>query len=188
MHPQLAERIQMQVVSDSMDWASHWPWTAEAEPDLADYLSRNERPLAVVIEATRRPQYYNPLVPKMSEDCSAGLLTAIVSSVQKCRELAHALTSRAMLRVAQGKTDEAWQDLLACHRLGRLVARGATMIEMLVGIAIEQIANTSDIVFLDHAKLPSPQILVCRQDLEKLPPMPALADKIDLGERFMLLD
>src|SRR5260370_32716915 len=117
MHPQLAERIQMHAVSDSMDWASHWPWTAEAEPDLADYLSKNERPLAVVIEATRRPQYYNPLVPKSTEDWSPGLQGVLNPNVQKCRELAVALTCRAMLRVAQGKTDEAWQDLLACHPL-----------------------------------------------------------------------
>ena len=58
-----------------------------------------------------------------------------------------------MLRVAAGKFDEAWQDLLACHRLGRLVARGGTLIEELVGIAIDVIASNADLAYLEHAGL-----------------------------------
>src|SRR5262249_13364105 len=95
---------------------------------------------------------------------------------------------RAMLRVNEGKVDEAWQDLLACHRLGRQVASGGTIIELLAGIAIDQVACKADLAFLHHAKLESKQVLACLEDLRKLPPMAALADKVDLGERFMLLD
>ena len=40
------------------------------------------------------------------------------------REAARALTARAMLRVDEGKVDEAWDDLLACHRLARLAGQG----------------------------------------------------------------
>src|ERR1700687_4665092 len=93
-----------------------------------------------------------------------------------------------MLRVAQRKVDEAWQDLLGCHRLGRLIARGGTLIELLVGLAIDQIANKADLAFLEHAQLTSKQILACLDDLRKLPLMPPVANKIDLGERFMILD
>ena len=140
------------------------------------------------MEATRRPEYYNPLTPDRTEDWSLGLIGALMPTMGKCRELANALTCRAMLRVADGKVDEAWQDLLACHRLGRLIARGGSLIEVLVGIAINQIANEADVAFVDHAKLTSKQVLACLDDQRKLPPMPPLADKIDLAERFMFLD
>jgi hypothetical protein len=187
-NPKLSERNKKNPEKDPMIRGREWLWTAKDEPEFADYLNQNEKPLAVVAEATRRPEYYNPMVPKRTEDQSGGLIGSLIPQVQKCREIANALTCRAMLRVAEGKTKEAWHDLLTCHRLGRLLARGGTIIEMLVGIAIDQIADGADVIFLDHTHLTSQQIMACLEDLRRLPPMSALADKMDLGERFMLLD
>src|SRR5207302_6989907 len=84
--------------------------------------------------------------------------------------------------------DAAWEDLLACHRLARLMARGATLIEALVGIAIEQITNQADLAYLERAELTPRQLRARLKDLQSLPPLPPMADKIDLGERFMFLD
>jgi hypothetical protein len=173
---------------DRMLRAAEWPWAAKDEPELANWLKRNEKPLALMIKATRRSQYYNPVVPKRTGDWSPGLLGALLPSVQRCREVAAALACRAMLRVTEGRPEEAWQDLLACHRLGRLMARGGTLIELLVGLAIDRVANRADLAFLGHAKLTSKQILACLEDLRKLPPMSAVADKMDLVERFSLLE
>jgi hypothetical protein len=102
--------------------------------------------------------------------------------------VAQALEARAMLRVSEGKLDEAWQDLLVCHRLGRLIARGATGIEALVGISIDGMASSADLSYLERAKLTSAQIGDRLKDLKTLPPMPQLADKIEFGERFLMLD
>jgi len=187
-HPKIGDDKERVADSDQMLRAASWPWTANDESELADWLKRSEKPLAMVMEATWRPEYYNPLVPSRTEDWSPGLLAALLPSVQRSRELATALACRAMLRVSEAKFDEAWRDLLACHRLGRLVARGGTLIELLVGIAIDQVANKADLAFLDHAKLTSTQVLACLEDLRKLPPIPSVADKIDVGERFVLLD
>src|SRR5262249_20345284 len=105
-----------------MSKAMHWPWQAQDEPELAGWLKRNEKPLAIAIAASRRPQYYNPMLPKHVDDYSQPrLIGALVPNVQICRGIAAALACRAMLRLKEGKTEEAWQDLLACHRLGRLV-------------------------------------------------------------------
>ncbi|HEV3083944.1 MAG TPA: hypothetical protein VGY66_29445 [Gemmataceae bacterium] len=173
---------------ERMSQATQWPWTAKKEPELAEWLKRNEKPLAVMMDATRHPQYYNPLVPERTDDWSPGLLASLLPNVQQCRKAASALACRAMLRVSEGRIDEAWQDLLACHRLGRLVARGGTLLELLVGIAIDRVASRADVAFLGHAKLTSKQVLACLEDLRKLPPMPAVADKMDLTDRFTLLE
>jgi hypothetical protein len=163
-------------------------WTAKGAPELADWLQQVDKPLTRIVEATRRPAYYNPLVPNRTADWSPGLIEALLPTVQKCRGMGSALLCRAMARTAQGSVDEAWQDLLACHRLGRLVSGGGTLIELLAGIAIEQAAHRADLVFLEHAKLTSKQVLACWADLEQLPPMATTAEKMDLGERFILLD
>jgi hypothetical protein len=91
------------------------------------------------------------------------------------------------LLVSDGRFDDAWQDLLTCHRLGRLVARGATLIELLVGIAIDAVSSSADLRFLKYAELNREQINKCSRDLRESPPMPCVADKIDFGERYSTL-
>jgi hypothetical protein len=174
---------------DEMDRGSVRPWTAVHCPRLAAWLKAIDRPLALVVEATKRPHYFSPLVPHKAEDgSSAGLIACLIPHVQKSREFANALTTRAMLRLGQGRTTEAWQDLLACHRLGRHVAHGGSLIEALVGIAIDHVASGADVVFLDNAPLSAARAAACLRDLQALPPMPAVADKVDVCERFMYLE
>src|SRR5262249_9639298 len=71
--------------------AAQRPWAAREHPIIAGWLKANEKPLAVVVEATKRPGYFNPLVSKKTGKRSAGLLTALLPSVQRCRGLASAL-------------------------------------------------------------------------------------------------
>jgi hypothetical protein len=177
-----------QLEFERLQLASFWPWLAKEEPEIADWLKRNEKPLALVIEASRRPDYYNPMVPKRTEDGWEPLIEALLPNVQLVREFARALVCRAMLRTAEGKFQEAWLDLLTCQRLGRLVARGGTGVELLVGFANEALARQAEIAILSHARLTPKQILAHLEELRKLPPMPTVADKVDLAERFVLLD
>jgi hypothetical protein len=100
------------------------PWVAKDSPEIAEWLAQNKKPLDLVIDATRRRDYFNPLVPRRTEDRSTGLFEALIPNVQKCREVVAALVCRAMSRISEGDHDEAWQDLLACHRLGRFIGRG----------------------------------------------------------------
>jgi hypothetical protein len=164
------------------------PWKTADRPILADWLEVSEKPLALILEATRRTEYYNPLTPKRTGDWSPGILGSYLPCVQACREVASALVCRAMLRVSDGKVEEAWRDLLACHRLGRLIGRGATSIELLVGLAIDQTATKGDLAFLEHAGLTAKQLKAYFEDLRRLPPIPVLADKLDHCERLVCLE
>ena len=53
-----------------------------------------------------------------------------------------------MWHLGEGRADEAWQDLLAVHRIGRLTAQGQTLVEQLVGIAIDGIARERTLALL----------------------------------------
>lgn len=170
---------------DLLSRAGKQPWMEGDHPVLASWLKANERPLAVVLEASRRPDYFQPLVCPPGQK---GLHNAPLPAVQKSRELGSALVSRAMLRLGQGKPDQAWEDLLACHRLSRLVARSSTIIETLVAVALNSLASQAELVYLERANLTAQQIQDRLKDLQGLPPLPRLADKIELGERFLYLD
>jgi hypothetical protein len=62
------------------------------------------------------------------------------------------------------------------------------MIEALVGIAIDHIASKADLAYLERARLSAKQVQDRLKDLQGLPSMPPMADKIDLAERFVFLD
>ncbi|MBO0700958.1 MAG: hypothetical protein J2P46_21365, partial [Zavarzinella sp.] len=171
-----------------VDRYRQWPWTAKDQPEIADWLKQNEKPLAVLVEASKRSRYYNPLVARNADPHSARILNSLLPTVQRCREVARALACRAMLRLGEGDADAAWQDLLACHRLGHLLGRGGSLIEGLVGVAIVQIAANGELALVSQGRPSAKQALAWRDDLGRVPPMTTVADKMDLSERFMLLD
>jgi RNA polymerase sigma factor (sigma-70 family) len=166
------------------------PWLARDYPHIAGWLKANEKPLAVVLEATRRPDYHNPMVSNKSGDEGwYGLTGALMPGAVKCyREVAPALAARAMLHAGEGRFDASWQDLLACERLGRLIARGADRDEFLLGVGIIQVASNAELALLDCARPTAKQARTWQRDLERLSAVPAVADKVDLGMRYIFLN
>lgn len=182
------ERDWKQQWQDRVDRATKWPWRSKELVDLAGWLKANEKPLSLMVEAGRRPRYYNPLVSTSGDPTAARLIGSLLPSTQKCREVARALACRAMARAGDGDPEGAWQDLLACQRLGRLLSRGGSLIEDLVGIAIVAIATNAQVTLVGHGPHPSERLRRWLTDLRALPPMAPLADKMGLTERFMTLD
>jgi RNA polymerase sigma factor (sigma-70 family) len=166
------------------------PWVAKDYPQIAGWLKANEKPLAVILEATQRPDYYNPMVSNKSGDEGwYGLIGALMPGVVKCyREVAPALAARAMLHAGEGRFDAAWEDLLACERLGRLIARGADRDEYVLGLAITQVAGDAELALLDCARPTAKQAQTWQRDLGRLSPIPPLADNVDLGMRYTFLN
>jgi hypothetical protein len=162
-------------------------WTPKDYPNLASWLKANEKPLALLLEATKRTHSYSPILPPKTDLRPSGLSAAPLPGVQKCREIANALVARALLRAGQGQT-AAWQDLLACHRLARLAGHGHTPIEGLVAVAIDGIASKADLVFLDHTQPNAKEIETYLRDLRSLPDLFDVADKVDLSSRLLFLE
>jgi hypothetical protein len=179
---------QLDELFDEWDRGRERPWKSWQCPRLAAWLKANEKPLALVTEATKRPHYYSPLVAGNPSDGPGQLVAALLPAVQQCRSLASILTTRAMWHLGEGRYEAAWQDLLTCHRLSRHVAHGGTLIEGLVGVAIDHIASAGDVVFLATTPPNGQRLEHCLRDLQQLPAMPLMADKVDLCERFMYLD
>jgi hypothetical protein len=175
-------------ILQQLDQATKRPWTPREYADIAGWLKANDKPMALVVEASKRPRYFSPVVPTKTKKGSSGPIGARLPSVAACREAGSALTARAMLHIAEGRPENAWQDLLACHRLARLIARGGHLGESLVSIAIDSRTSWADLAFLEGAKLTEKQIRDCLCDLQKLPPLPEIAALVDLGDRFEFLD
>jgi hypothetical protein len=160
------------------------PWSKREFPVWAEWLAANEKPLALVVEASKRPRRFDPLV--------GGPRTPLIGVLQPAsrayRKVTEALAARAMLRLGEGELDAAWEDTLACHRLARLVAQGPTTIDHLVANGIEDRASRGACALLQHPGLTAAKIAELRKDFDHLPPLSLQADKIDLAERFTYLD
>jgi hypothetical protein len=173
---------------DQISRACKRPWSAKDYPYIASWLLANEKPLALAIQASKRRDYFNPLFDPRASTIKSSAVGMPLPQSQQWRGLITALTARAMLRLHDDKSDAAWQDLLACHRLARLLSRGPTVIETLLAIAFEGIANQATLAYLDGAKLTANEVRQRLNDLRGLPGWPSLAEKADLTERFSALE
>lgn len=164
------------------------PWSKDEFPEMAGWLKRNEEPLRWIVEGTRRPRYYAPLIASDDEDEPGTVLAILLPMLQEMREAARLLKARAMLRLGEGEVDAAWGDLAACHRLARLAGQDPTMIGTLVCIAIDGIACEGDAQLIHHGNLTAERARRMLADLKSLDGPPPMVRKIDTADRYMFAD
>lgn len=175
---------------DKLSDAMRAPWKAKDTPELAAWLSANRKQLDAIVVGTHRPRLYTPIIsPGEEGEADTGMMVAaLLPAVQEYRGIARALSARAMLSLGNRNVQQAHDDVMACHRLARLVGQGPTLIDALVSIAIHSIACQTDTSIAHHGTLTARQALKFRAEFEALPPLPRMIDKINVAERYMYLD
>ncbi len=158
------------------------PWSREEFPVWAEWLKVNQRPMALLTEASKRPRRYDPWFFNKDET-----MIDVPMQIMQYRDVVRAFAARAMLRTHQGKTDEAWEDYLTCHRLARLLGQGPTMIESLVAMTLNSRAQTGETALIEHAKLPAERIAAMQRELDSLPPLFDAVEVLNVGERLFFL-
>ncbi len=163
------------------------PWSKKEFPAMARWLDLNEEPLKLIVAATRRSRYYTPMIAS-SEDDAEMLIAVLLPILQETRGAARLLKARAMYRLDQGQVEAAWGDLLACHRLARLVGEDPTLVGALVSIAVDAMACDGDARLIHHGRLRPEQARRMLADLQSLGRLPSMAQKLNTGERCVYLD
>ncbi|MGD0382564.1 MAG: hypothetical protein ABSA77_03515, partial [Thermoguttaceae bacterium] len=161
------------------------PWSEEQYPLVAGWLNANQKPLQKIHEAARRPKFYSPMI---SSGKYQHVINIPLDTAQNSRECARLLMAQAMYDIQRGKIKDAREDILACHRLARLEGQGPMLVEALVGVAIDGMACAGDVALAQSGKLSPRDAAEFRLELQKLPPMPKMFEKIDLSERLTYLD
>ena len=168
------------------------PWLAKDHPVCVEWLEKNAVALKYADQASRCPKYYHPaIIPQRDTPGHNGrvsLLNALLPILQPTRDMANALICRAMLKLGEGRHDEAWADLLTVHRLSRRTSHGGTYIGNLVGYAIEIKAFEADLVYLELVKPNANKIQSLLHDLDNLPPHGDIVATLNQMERLMFLD
>ena len=156
------------------------PWSAEKYPELVAWLMANAKPLDHVKQGVTRSRYYNPILPIQPN----GILLTSSMSCQSCRVFMEMFIMRSMLRLHQNQLDESWDDILACHRLGRHLMQGGTLSEWLLGNVCEQSAGFAVLQLLQSDKLTLEHLTTWQAELAQLPKPKPLTELLDMGERY----
>jgi Flp pilus assembly protein TadD len=163
------------------------PWSKREHPVIAAWLAANEKPLSLLIEASKRPRFYD-----LQIDVGKLGMICLQQPSMECFHgpggVVRTLIVRAMLFLSEGKREKAWDDLLACHRLARLVGQSPLFSDALLANRMDESVCAGDQAFLQHVHLKSAEAAKMRADIERLPPMPTPGEKIDLAERYTFLD
>jgi hypothetical protein len=175
------------LADDIIERSRTTPWKSDQLPTLAKWLIENQAPLDLVVEASRRPRYYSPS-PTLLDSTTDSAYLMMLPGLQSTRAAARALSTRAMWHLGEGRPAEAWRDLLATHRLARLVGQGPTLVEQMVAIAIDGFACRGTQTLLHRGDLDNSQLANIRQHLENLPTFSNIASSINLMERLAFID
>jgi len=154
-------------------------------PALASWIDANAAPLELVVRASQRPNYYEPLVSCESPPL---LCRAARTSYEDLRQAAAALHRRAMMRLSDGDVEKAFQDLIACHALGRLWSHAPRLTEAFQAIDVGNEAATGVIALANRGHFSRESVRRYQEVLNSLPPMVPLADTLGFGERCVYLD
>jgi hypothetical protein len=179
--------IQSTQADEAIGAALSRPWTSEQLPPLADWIATSEKPLALLTEASERLKWWSPS-PSLLHENYEGAVSMLLPGVQRLRGVGRAFCIRAMWHAGEGRTPEAWDDLKTSMRFARLCSQGSTLVEQLVGIAIDAMALRQTTTLLHHAE---PDAEFARQVLADLNALEKPCDVVrsfDQGERLFMGD
>jgi hypothetical protein len=160
------------------------PWTCDDLPMMARWIEQHGPALDVVSQAVAKPTF---VIPLARENASQALFVTLLPDVQRTRSFARGLAARANYRIGTGDLDGAIDDVIACKRLGRHVGHGATIVDLLVGIAVEGIADAVGVAgSLEHPPTRE-QLQRLLRAWDQLPPRATFAEHLQF-ERFSALE
>ncbi|HEX3602081.1 MAG TPA: hypothetical protein VHU84_18145 [Lacipirellulaceae bacterium] len=176
-----------QLVDRYTDRLNSRPWTTAEFPLIAEWAQDNQAPFDQIVAASHRPRCYFPSAALLgSQD---GTLPSISFPGQEStRNACRALIIRALWHVGEHRNADAWRDLLAIHRLGRLIAQGPFLIEQLIGFSVIGIASTGTLQLLHEGNLTPDEARGVLHDLESLPPLLGVVNSTNNAERVSLLE
>jgi hypothetical protein len=162
------------------------PWIEADNPLVARLLERNQRPLDLFIEATKRRVYWEPYIPPTSS--SPGDFLPIPQISPECRPALRLLQARIMLHIGRGEVDQGLAEIDALHRLSELLNNGArTDLEANLATLFRPVIFKTERVAVFSGKLTLETLRRRIKKLAELPEFGTLSPSVHDAERFTVL-
>lgn len=162
-------------------------WSESEYPDVAAWLTKNEKHIEVVRAASRRPRYYHPLI-RDKEERSKALLSIEFPQAQSSREFVRTLAIQANFPIGRGEYKLAQDNILTIRRLEKLISQGATVVEQLIGITNVRVAQNLEYQLALSGKFPPTQLIDYRDKMVALTYSPKITPRISEFELMLHLE
>ncbi|MCL2641282.1 MAG: sigma-70 family RNA polymerase sigma factor [Phycisphaerales bacterium] len=159
-------------------------WDAKDFPVMAEWLKENAAALDKTREAFSRSRYWLPYVAGDGRS----MIAIFVPSLALMKEAASGLCARATFRAKAGDFDGFMSDVMAAKHMARRINQSGTLIEHLVGVAIDAMADRSIVTVATAEILSAKQYAELAKAIEALKPLPQVRETIDVYERWTTLD
>ena len=135
--------------------------TAEQKKLIGKWLNDNKEILDSLIAGTNKPYYW---LKYEGED----MMSVVMPNLANFRRLTYSLRCRVWLSAEQGRYESTFDDIKSCYRLGQHLRGDKTLIEQLVGIAIEAVAVQTLRDILSEHQFDSAILAKLQQDFEQM--------------------
>lgn len=160
-------------------------WSREDFPEAAAWLDKNKELLNAVVAASKKPSFHVPWVSTdHPETMHEGLLRI---KLGRFRLATYGLAGRAVLAASEGRAEDASSDLLAIHRLERLM-RGQLLMQDAVATFLGRIGWWAEQTILANRLFTPQQAKAHLAQLDALPKPASMSQTMDRGERYFSLD
>lgn len=159
------------------------PWKGDEFPKVLHWILINQKPLELIRQSMRRNKCFFPLI---GHDALLG--AAHRPELDPLENIASFLRANAMRELVQGHLEEAWRDVMYCHRLARFLDAAVLDSFSLDAFWMEEHSIAADAAIAHFGK-PSPKLARQMQaDFQALEPFGKILDKSELCSRFERLD
>ncbi len=139
--------------------------TADEKEKIEKWITTNKGIFDLVIAGSQKPYYWRIY---QNHHPDLGMIYVLMPELGEFRTFARFLSWRAQFFAEQGRYEDSFSDLTVCYRLGRHIRQGnKTLIEQLVGIAIEAISVGTIRDILGEHKIDSPALKALQENLER---------------------
>jgi hypothetical protein len=148
-------------------WKKPYADMNETEKEtISEIVQRYSASLQLIEQGIQKPYCWPEYTTKPDSDGS--MMAVLLPNLTGFRSLARILCFRAQIQAAGGQYNEAFNSLITCYRFGRLIKQGKkTLVEQLVGIAVEATAIGNMRQIMQHYEIEAPLLAQFQQEFEK---------------------
>ncbi len=164
------------------------PWKKEDYPDRWNWLQINNASLDLVVQATKQPFFYIPVVKSEDDSKTEKLVSAYLFVAENSYYLSKILVARALNHLGEGRDELALKDIMALHHLARQIGNSGSLMHGMVGLAIEKEAFDTNKAIIKQRSI-APEILrMHSKELQTLGSIIDIKAAINIFNRCLILE
>ncbi len=141
--------------------------TTKQKKTIEKWLNDNKEIFDLVIAGTGKPYYWQEYKESEGRE-GEGVVSVIMPNLAEFLKITYALRWRAWLSAENGLYEDAFNDVTICYRLGQHLSGDLTLVEQLVGLALETLSLRTLREILSEHQVDSTTLATLQSDFERI--------------------